>query len=385
MRAALDAGDPRGALALLQRALADPVGQRPSIYALVERVAFALPQEALAVVREGRARFPEDASLRSLEVGLLRESGDEVEALAQMEGWIGSGDAPAEDVVAYAETLAMRGDLDAARAVLATLPDDSQSDLRLAQIELAGGRAGRAVEILEPALLAGSSDPWRLAVYGAALGRLGRVDEATAALNRAAGATQDSEQGSANSATALVAADYARRVLAVLGQQDRLMGGGRVALNATAGAAFEQGLYALEAGDMVAARDAFIRSREAQNEGFLAFFEGYTRQLLGDARGAIAAYNAARPALGSNAVLLNNLGFAQLQVGRYDLALEVLQEAVAVDSGNARALFNLGLTYYGLGRFTQAVRAFDAALAIDPSLERSASAAIEEARRRATP
>lgn len=384
MGAALDAGDPRGALSLLQRAVADPIGRRPAIYALAERVAFALPQEALALVREGRALFPDDANLRGLEVALLRESGSTAEALANMEAWIASGSAPIDEVVGYAETLAIRGDLSAARAVLETLPEDNQSDLRSAQIELAGGRASRAVELLEEGVEAGTADAWRLAVYGAALGRLGRLEEATAFLQRAA-AGDGASASVVDGAAALRAADYARRVLAVLGQQDRVLGDARIALNAEAGAAFEQGLYALEAGDTAAARDAFVRAREAQSEGFLAFFEGYTRQLLGDSRGAILAYSAARPTLGGNPVLLNNLGFAYLQVGRYDLALETLQEAVSLDAGNARAHFNLGLTYYGLGRFALAVAAFDAALAIEPSLERSAAAAIEEARRRAAP
>ena len=82
-------------------------------------------------------------------------------------------------------------------------------------------------------------------------------------------------------------------------------------------------------------------------------------------------------------MLLNNLGYAQLQVGRLDLALETLRRALEADPGNARAHLNLGLTYYGLSRFADAADAFDEALAIDPSLASVAGSVIDDARRRA--
>jgi tetratricopeptide (TPR) repeat protein len=169
----------------------------------------------------------------------------------------------------------------------------------------------------------------------------------------------------------------------VLADQRQVSGADAVTLSPEASTAFEQGLFALENGDLVTARDAFVRARGFDDAGLLAFYEGYARQVLGDPRGAIGAYQAARDDLGDNDVLLNNLGYAQLQVGRLDLALDTLRLALAVDPDNARAHLNLGLTLYGLSRYTDAADAFDDALALDPSLADLAASVIDDARRRA--
>jgi tetratricopeptide (TPR) repeat protein len=379
--AALDANDARGAASLLRAAIADPVGRRPAVYALAERFAVSLPTDALSIVREGLQSFPNDAGLRSLEITLLRGAGEDAAAVAAIEAWIEDGSAPLAQVMAWAEFLATRGQYEDAQRVIAALPDNGDRDLRAAQLDLAAGRAADVVARLEPAVRSGSIDPLSNALYGVALGRLGRVEEAIGILQRVI-----ERSAGAIDARSFEAADYARRALAVLTEQSQVIDGAqRVALSAAASAAFEQGLYALEQNDVVAARDAFIRARNLQDVGFIAFYEGYTRQLLGDPRGAMVAYQAARPGLGANPVLLNNLGFAQLQVGRLDLALDTLREAVLLDGQNARAHFNLALTYYGLSRFPDAVASFDRALALDPSLQGSAAAVIEESRRRAAP
>jgi tetratricopeptide (TPR) repeat protein len=379
--AALDAGDPRGAATLLRAAVSDPVGRRPAVYALAERFSNVLPGEALAIVEEGLRGFPGDVGLRSLEITMLRAAGQDDAAVAAIEAWIEDGSAPLNQVLAWAEFLAMRGQFEDAQRVIAALPDNGDRELRAAQLELAAGRAADVIARLQERVAAGTADPLSTALYGVALGRVGRTTEAVATLeavvDRAAGGTD---------ARSFEAADYARRALAVLSEQSQVLNASsRVALAAEASAAFEQGLYALEQNDLTTARDAFIRARSVQDEGFIAFYEGYTRQMLGDPRGAMAAYQAARSGLGANPVLLNNLGFAQLQVGRLDLALETLREAVAVDGENARAHFNLALTYYGLSRFVDAAASFDRALALDASLERSAAGVIEESRRRANP
>jgi tetratricopeptide (TPR) repeat protein len=379
--AALDAGDPRGAATLLRAAVSDPVGRRPAVYALAERFAGTLPGEALAIVREGLEGFPGDVALRSLEITLLRNAGDDEAAVAAIEAWIEDGSAPLTQVLAWAEFLAMRGQFEDAQRVIAALPDNGDRELRAAQLELAAGRAGAVITRLQATVTAGTADPLSTALYGVALGRVGRSVEAITILE---GVVARSAGGS--DARAIEAADYARRALAVLSEQSQVINAEvRITLSAEASTAFEQGLYALEQNDIPTARDAFVRARSIQDEGFIAFYEGYARQMLGDPRGAMVAYQAARNDLGANPVLLNNLGFAQLQVGRLDLALETLRDAVALDAANARAHFNLALTYYGLSRFVDAVASFDRALALDPTLERSAAAVIEESRRRANP
>lgn len=378
----VDAGDARGALDLLRGAVADPVGRRGAVYALAARLPSELARDALAFVREGRAAFPADPDLRRAEIDLLRAIGDSAGADAAQEAWVESGDAPPSEVVAWAESLAARGRVDEAQAWLATVADlDADADLRSAQVDLAGGRARSAIATLEPKVMAGDADGLRRAIYAIALGRVGRVSEAEEILRQVV--AEGSMPGA--DARAADAAALAGRGLASLEEQRRVGGDAAFRLPPDVASAFEQGLYALETGDLAGARDAFARARAVQEAGVVAFYEGYARQMLGDPRGAIAAYQAARTDLGDNDVLLNNLGYAHLQVGRLDLALEVLRSAVAANPDNARAHLNLGLAYYGLARFGDAVRSFDAALGLDPSLASSAGPVIDDARRRATP
>jgi tetratricopeptide (TPR) repeat protein len=381
MEAALDAGDPRGALDLLRTAVRDPVGRNALVYALAGILPAEVRDGALALAREGVERFPDAAALRRLEIDLLRQGGDMAGAEVSLRAWVETGSAAVADVVALAEMLAARGDVDEAQAWLETVAEAPDADLRSAQIDLAAGRARAALATLEPTVAAGGADPLRRTLYGIALGRVGRRAEATELLQRivAEGRAADA------SAEAAGAAGLANRALAILQEQRLIDGEGAVALSGEAAEAFQQGLYAIETNDLVAARDAFGRARALQDTGIVAFYEGYARQMLGDPRGAIASYQAARGDLGDSDVLLNNLGYAQLQVGRLDLALETLRLAVAANPDNARAHLNLGLAHYGLARFVDAVASFDAALALDPSLEATAGPTIEDARRRSTP
>jgi len=382
MDTALAAGDPRGALELLTAAVADPIGRRPAVYALAGRLPDAVATDALALVREGLAGFAADADLRRVEVDLLRRTGDGAGADAALGAWVESGQASPVEVLAWAESLAARGRVDEAQRWLAAIADiDDDGDLRSAQVDLAAGRARLVLETLEPRVASGQADALRRTLYGIALGRVGRIGEATAMLREvvAEGAAADVDERTADAAL------LAARALSVLEEQRRIAGDDAEALSPEAAEPFQQGLYALETGDLAAARDAFARSRAAQETGVVAFYEGYVLQLLDDPRGAIAAYEAARAALGGSDILLNNLGYAHLQVGRLDLALVSLREAIAVNPSNARAHLNLGLAYYGLARFGNAVASFDTALALEPALAATAGEIIDEARRRAAP
>ena len=377
---ALAAGDARGAVELLRAAVADPVGRRAPNYLLAARLPTESSRDALAFVREGLQVFPGDADLRRLEIDLLRAAGDADGATLALQAWVETGSAPAADVGTWAGTLAAQGRIAEAQAWLATVADvDDDADLRSAQVELAAGRARAALASLEPSVASGEADALRLALYAIALGRVGRVDEATTMLQTVIAEAAASD---ANERTREAAA-LAERALMVLSEQRQVSGGDVVALAAEASIAFEQGLYALETGDLATARDAFVRARSVDDAGLLAFYEGYARQVLGDPRGAITAYQAARADLGDNDVLLNNLGYAQLQVGRLDLSLETLRLATTANPDNARAHLNLGLTYYGLARFGDAVDAFDVALALDPTLAAAAGGVVDDARRRA--
>ena len=376
---ALDAGDARGAIELLRSAVSDPVGRRPAIYLLAARLPAELARDALALAREGRDVFPADPDLRRLEIDLLRAAGDAGGASAALGAWVETGSAPVREVVAFAEALASQGRFEEAQEWLATIADvDDDADVRSARIELAAGRARAALTTLEPRVASGGADALRRTLYAIALGRIGRADEATAMLDDVARSAAAPEAD----ARTLEAGMLAERAMAVLADQRQISGADAIALTPDASTAFEQGLFALENGDMETARDAFVRARGFDDAGLLAFYEGYARQVLGDPRGAIGAYQAARDELGDNDVLLNNLGYAQLQVGRLDLALDTLRLALEANPDNARAHLNLGLTFYGLSRFADAVEAFDDALALDPALAGVAGTVIGDARRR---
>ena len=380
--AAVQAGDDRGALALLRAAVADPVGRRAAVFALAGRLPTSVALDALALVRQGIEAFPADANLRRIEVDLLRRTGDAAGAEAALGAWVETGAAAIDEIVSWAETLAARGRLDEAHAWLATVADvDDDADLRSAQIDLAAGRARVVLETLEPSVVAGTADAARRTLYAIALGRVGRAQEAITML----GEVIAEADASGADARTQEAGGLAARARSVLEEQRQIVGEGAVELTQETTEAFEQGLYALEVGELALARDAFARARSLQAVGVIAFYEGYVRQLLGDPRGAVAAYQAARADLGDNDVLLNNLGYAHLQVGRLDLALETLRAAVAANPANARAHLNLGLTFYGLARFGDAVASFDTALELDSTLEASAASVIADARRRATP
>jgi tetratricopeptide (TPR) repeat protein len=368
----LAAGDARGALTLLQQAARDPIGASATHYALAAELPTSVATEALAFVREGRERFPASTTLALAEADLLVATGD----LSAAEGALRRvlTEVPDNRVAAeaLATVLARSGRIDEARAVLLELDDpEGELELRLIELQLAAGRARAALAELEPRVTAGDRDPMVRTLYGIALGRVGRIDEAMTTLR----AVIDEDPG----------AEVAVRALTVLEEQRRVAGDDALRLEGEAAVAFEQGLYALETGDFASAAASFAQARSLQEAGLLAFYEGFARQRQGDSRGAIAAYTAALEELGDNDVLLNNLGFAQLQVGRLDLALETLRASVTANPDNALAQLNLGLTYYGLGNFAAALERFEAAVDLAPELEETAAPFIDESRRRSAP
>jgi len=251
---------------------------------------------------------------------------------------------------------ARQGKIDAARQTFESVSGtDVTAQRALAKLYLSAGRAGAALELLRPLVADNVQDAELQTYYGIALSRVGRLDEARTALEQAL--SIDPKQA------------LAQRGLTLLEQQSQLTGGQQVAFSEEGGAAFQQGLYALEVQDYSAAASAFARASKTDDNGLTAFYLGYAEQLTGDPRTALADYQKALQSFPDSDIVLNNLGYAHLQLGRFDLALEQLQKALAANPENARAQLNMGLTYYGLGRYQEALDAFDAALKLDPSLE----------------
>ena len=366
----LGSGDPRGALALLQQAVADPIGRAPATYALAASLPDAVGAQALAFVQEGRGRYPDSTALAIAEADLQVAAGDLERAEAILREVMAVDAANVTAVEALATVLGRAGRLDEAESLLAeAIGDDEAFTLRLVELQLASGRARQALATLAPMVEAGERDPIVRTYYGIALGRIGRVAEARSVLEEVVADTPD--------------LGLATRALAVLEQQARIVGDdAALALEGEAAVAFEQGLSALETGEWTMAATSFASAREVADAGLLAFYQGYALQRAGDSRGAITAYGDARAQLGDNDILLSNLGFAHLQLGRLDLALEALQAAVASNPGNAQAHFNLGLAEYGVARFVAAVASFERAVDLAPELAQTAEPFLVEARRR---
>jgi tetratricopeptide (TPR) repeat protein len=368
----LAAGDTRGALELLRQSAQSPMAASPSLYGLAVLLPASIGGDALAFLREGRQRFPASASLALGEAELLVVAGDVEAAEGVLRAFLAEQPAATAVAEALSSVLARQGRVDEARDVLAALDDRSGDlELRVVELQLAAGRARLALQELEPRIAAGEGGLPARTLYGIALGRVGRFDEATTVLTQVLAEAPD-----------FAAAERALRAL----EEQRLVAGeADLALQGEAAEAFEQGLHALELGEFGAAAAAFGRARSFGDAGLLAFYEGFALQNHGDVRGAISAYTAARAELGDNDVLLNNLGFAQLQVGRIDLALDALRAAVAANDRNPQALLNLGFTHYQLGQFDEALRRFEQAIALAPELEEAAGPFVEDARRRRTP
>lgn len=369
----LAAGDPRGALALLQQAVADPIGRSATTYALAAQLPDTVAREALAFVREGRDRYPLSSTLAVAEADLLAATGDAAGAEAVLRSVIASDPGATVAVDALATVLGRDGRLEEAEALLREqLPEGAELTRRLVELQLSSGRARLALETLTPLIEAGERDTVLRTYYGIALGRQGRIAEARAVLEE----VLEERPG-------LV---LANRALGSLEQQALIAGEeGTVALEGDRAVAFEQALSALERGDWVLAASGFASARDGADNGLVAFYEGYALQRAGDQRGAIAAYQDARAQLGDNDVLLSNLGFAHLQLGRLDLALEVLSAAVARNPDNAQAHFNLGMTQFGIARFVDAVVSFERAVALAPELSDAAAPFLAESRRRSQP
>jgi len=367
----LNQGDAKGALAYLQQAVQDPLASSAGLYSLARLLPADVTDGALALVRQGEKKYPNADVLKAAEGELLVHKGD----YAGAEGVLSPLHAkhPKDSAIAnlLAVAQARQGKLDAAQRTFESVAgtgDSAHGDL--ARIYLSAGRAEAALALLKPIVAKGTKDPQILTVYGLALARVGKFDEAQTELDKALSIQPNLA--------------LAQRGLSFLKQQRQLTGGTSVTFTAEAGAAFQQGIYALEVQDYQTAAQAFQRTRKLDDNGLAAFFEGYALQLTGDPRSAVADFQDALKTFPNSDIVLNDLGYAHLQLGRYDLALEQLNKAVAANPKNAQAHLNLGLTYYGLGRYADAVKEFDTAVKLDPNLQSTVSKVRQDAQKKAS-
>lgn len=369
MQRLVSAGAGGDALAYLQQALTDPLARSAGLYALARLLPSAYADQALRIVGDGQAAYPDSIDLRVAQADLLLQAGraEEAEALLGPLFTQYPTDASVGNLLAVAQ--ARRGDLAGAKRTFESLRGTGADvDRNLAELYLAAGRASGALGLIEPLVAADPEDAELQALYGTALVRVGRLADGRQALEKALAI--DPNQA------------VARRSLDLLGQQSQLTGGAEVVFSEEAGVAFQQGLYALDVSDYAAAVAAFSRSTEAQANGLASFYLGYSRQLNGDTRGAVSDYEAALQTYPSSDTVLNNLGYAQIELGRFDLALDYLRRAVAANPQNAQAHLNLGIVYYAIQRFDDSITEFTEAGRLDPGLQATTDGLIADVRKR---
>ena len=368
----LQMGDDNGALTYLQQTVKDPMAASAGLYSLARLLPADVTDGALALVREGEKKYPNATVLKAAEGELLVHKGDYAGAegvLAPLHS-ANPKDSAIANLLAVAQ--ARQGKIEAARQSFESVAGNGPGAQRdLARIYLAAGRAEAALKLLEP-LVNGSGaqpDAQTLTYFGLALGRIGKLDQAQSELEKALKAQPG--------------LNLAQRGLSFLKQQRQLTGGSQVTFTGEAGAAFQQGIYALEVQDYPTAVQAFQRARKLDDNGLSAFFEGYAQQLTGDPRSAVDNYQAALKAFPDSDIVLNNLGYAHLQLGRFDLAVQQLDKAIKANPDNAQAHLNLGLTYYGLGRYKDAIGEFDQAVKLDPNLKPTVAKVKQQAQQKA--
>ena len=362
---AVRGGNTAEAVSFLEQALETP-NPEPSLYALAGSLPAGESKRALAILRQGREAYPRDAGLALAEAETLGKTGDYAGAAEVLRG--AQSFAPNNPEVANQLALAQaeQGQTDEAAATLETAAQQNPAlrsvlERNLAQIYVEADQNEAAAKTLKPLLEAAPQDAGLYLLYGSALGRTGAYDEALTALDEALKLEPGNQQ--------------ALQTRQFVAQTQRLAEGSDTPLGGEAATLVQEGRTALERSDAAAAQAAFDRAAELSPGGLPSFYQGYTRQLSGDLRGAVAAYDAAledftTPNPGQ-ATVLNNAGFAYFQLGRLDKAVDYLTRAVAADPSNSEAQLNLGLIYYDLGRLSDARAPLEAAVKGNPNLAKT--------------
>jgi tetratricopeptide (TPR) repeat protein len=367
---AIALGDAAGALNYLRGTVLTQPNPSAQLYAIATRLPDTFRQQALEIISDGLARHPESLTLTLAKADLQERSGD----LAAAEATLAQANQRNPNNVQVANALALvqirQGNMQAAEATLSAVADSSDVvQFNLAQLYLSAGRPQLAVETLERYLLAQPNDAEARALLGVALGRSGRYSEAISTLDAALASDPS--------------LDFAAEARAIIAQEQAVTGGDVSFGSSEASAAYASGIEALSAGAYLEARNAFARARELEDNPLFAFYEGYASYFAGNSRDAVTAYTVALAGFPDSDIVLNNLGLAQLDIGRFDLALESLERARSLNANNANARLNLGLVYYELGRYGDAVLEWEAAIALDSSLQSAVESRLADARARA--
>jgi tetratricopeptide (TPR) repeat protein len=370
MEQAISLGDTAGALTYLQNITSQPTAAA-SLYSLVTLLPVENREQALAIVRQGRTNYPENPNLAILEADLLSRAKNFAAAETILQETLTQNPGNPDVVNALAIAQSAQGKIEEAKATFSSVNTDPDAQRNLARLLITVGQSQAALDTLTPLVQANPNDAELQALLGLALRGTGDTAAAATAFDQALAIDPTNEL-----------AQNAKRLSE---QQQSITGGQAVTLSADAQAVFEQGQGKLANGDIEGALTDFQQTRTLQDNGLAAFYEGYTLQQLGGTRirEAIPAYQRALQDYPNSDIILNNLGYAYIQTGRFDLALEHLNKALSINANNAQANLNLGLTNYNLGRWAEAVRAFDTALQLEPNQPEFVQRVIADARAKA--
>ena len=269
--------------------------------------------------------------------------------------------------------------IDAAQEAFQRATEIDASDrggwIGLARVALQRGDAARATGVLERLTAADAGDPYTSQLLGTAYRRLGRTDEATAAL--AAGAKGEPQwhdpwtdemlafrRGYAamlKDATAYIIAGQFEPALRIL-EQLRQERPNDIVLLAHLGQVY---VAAGNDSNGIALLERVVAAEPERFEALVDLATGYMHQenleKARDAVGRALAINA------SYAPAYETLGLILWRDGDSRAAISAFEDAVRRDPRNARALVWMGMTYTNMDKPAEAVTAFQRATKIDPT------------------
>jgi tetratricopeptide (TPR) repeat protein len=328
--------------------LKDVTTQIVDVPAEVYALAIRLPntKNALEIIKKGETQYPKSGLLAFSRGLLLERSGQYAPASQAYASAIERDPQLSRASLALASSLAKQGKFAEAERALEKAPSAKDNPKVLARMYLTSGHPEKAAPVL--AKITAGTDPEIPYLTGLLAMYEGRFDDAQTAFN----------------ASLKIKSDYqfAKRGLIELADARRL---GVPKLEGDTLIRYRIGQAARDASNPWEAITAFKavlekapNAAQAQFLLAIAIFETALEPLL-----------AAAKSLPNNPLVLTDLGLVYFQNGRFDLALENLEEAVKADAKYARGWFWLGVTNFQLGYGGPAKAALLKAVGLDSSLK----------------
>ena len=305
----------------------------------------------LDIVKAGETKYPTSAALPVVRGQLLERQGAYEDAVKAYKLAL-ERDAKLERAsIALAGSLAKLGRYDEAEAAVSRTQAAKNGPKVLVRMYLQAGRLEKATAALGG--LNPATDPEVSYLQGVLALRDGRFDDAQKAFDAAIKQKPDYAQ--------------AKLAVAEIGDARRI---GLPKLSGDAQFRYRLGQAAMDSGNPLEAVTALQAALKlAPGTAQASFLLGVALFESGQADDAIDAFQAAIKGLPNNVVVLTNTGVAYLEVGRFDLALENCTKATQADAKYARAWYFLGVTNFQLGYAAPARDAFLKAIGLDSGLK----------------